>query len=176
VPTIARQKAPKRTVVRTKPQLAAEIDRGVRQITEYLQRGMPREPGGGYCVEDCQAWIEANIRPTGRGDESDEQSQRAYWEEYKVREQALLEELKRKREEGKLVEIEPILNEWKQHISEARSLLEALPDRLVAVLPDATAAKVRKRIRAAAVKVVDEALNRLADLLSDPAVAAPESA
>lgn len=57
-----------RTIVKTCHQLGAALDPPVksRQVSEYLSRGMPREPDGGYCVEDCQEWADDNIRqPSG---------------------------------------------------------------------------------------------------------------
>ena len=153
--------------MRNRPQLAAAIGRGVRQITEYLQRGMPRERRGGYCIEDCAAWIAANIRPTGRAEHGPEPEasgeKRSYWECYKTREQALVEEIKRRQLEGELVDADDAARLAERRIGHAKALLEQIPDRILGLLPKQVAIAARKNLRARVAEMIEDVLTALAE-------------
>lgn len=139
----------------------------MRQITEYLQRGMPRARSGGYCVEDCRQWIAENVRPTGRAERSAgaaaAEGDRPYWETYKVREQALQEEIRRKQLDGELVDVDDVARLAERRIGHAKALLEQLPDRLLGVLPKQVAGAARKSLRTRVAEMIDDVLTALAE-------------
>jgi phage terminase Nu1 subunit (DNA packaging protein) len=136
----------------------------VRQITEYQQRGMPREQDGRYCVEDCQAWLAANIKPTGRNDDKPDPSERAQWETHLTRERALLAELERREKEGQLLDVDLLARRDEQRITHAKELLLQIPDRAMGLLPRGTSAKARRDFRDRLVEMIEDTLHALAEL------------
>jgi hypothetical protein len=125
---------------------------------------MPREADGRYCVEDCKAWVDENIAPTHRGDDDDEdQSERGYWETYKVREQALEAELDRRKKQGELVPLDRVIVHNEQRITMAKSLFEQVPDRLLGIVPKKNTPASRKAFLERAREMITDVLSALAD-------------
>ena len=129
---------------------------GVRQIAEYVQRGMPRRSPREYCVEECQAWVAENVKTVAR--EPEDELGRAYWETYKCRERALMEELKRKQLAGELIEVDYVARHNERRIAHAKSLLEQIPDRMLGLLPKVVHAAAKKEFRRQADQLIEDVL------------------
>jgi len=144
------------------------LSRTTRSITEYAARGMPREADGRFDPAACAAWIEANIRPTGRAADAPigaprTATDRGYWETYKVREQALQEELKRKQLSGDLVEVDLVARQSERRITHAKALLAQVPDRVLGLLPKEVKPATRKQLRGRLAEMIDDVLFALAE-------------
>jgi len=114
------------------------------------------------------AWIEANIRPTGRAADAPigaprTATDRGYWETYKVREQALQEELKRKQLSGDLVEVDLVARQSERRITHAKALLAQVPDRVLGLLPKEVKPATRKQLRGRLAEMIDDVLFALAE-------------
>lgn len=166
----ARLARPKRTIL-AKPALARELGRSVRQLTEYRQRGLPQEADGRYCLEDCRAWIAANIKPTARSISGEmpapigeaAASDFALWNARKTQHQARQEKLKADELEGRLIDVDIPAREAERRIAHCRALFEQIPDRLLGILPRKTPAKIRGGLRDAVQEWIAAALATLAD-------------
>ena len=76
------------------------------------------------------------------------------------------EERRDRQEAGELVEVDAVRRLIVQHVNEARSILEQLPDQTIACLPAATKSATRRRVKREAGELVRDACNTLADLLT----------
>lgn len=71
-----------------------------------------------------------------------------------------------RREAGDLVEVEEVRRLFAQHVNAARSILEQIPDRVIAALPQGTRAAARRRTQSQARRIVADCCDTLADLLT----------
>jgi phage terminase Nu1 subunit (DNA packaging protein) len=133
-----------------------------RQITNYCQAGMPRIGKREYDVDACLEWIRNSIK-NPKAECRQPAGDRNYWETYKVREQALQEELKRKQLEGELIEVDVVSRIHEQRITHAKALLDQIPERCISLLPKSVPAKNKKEIRERLAQMIDDLLTTLAD-------------
>jgi len=169
----AKEAPPKRAIARSKPDLARALGRGVRQITEYLQRGMPGDRRRGYPIDECRAWMEAQIKPSGRaaGPAPGTPGSRGYWETRDAQARAELKELELARRKGELIEVEVVARRSERRIAEAKALLEQIPDWLLGLLPRTMSAAAKKDLRRRTGEKVDDIMFALAAAAEEDAPA-----
>lgn len=149
--------------------VAEHFERDQRTIKTWLEKGCPGRGSGGYDLVAIAEWRDANIRS---GDERPA-GERGEWEIRHSAAQAQLAELRLAKLRGELVEVAAVADHYGRHIAEAKTLLEQLPDRLLAGLPKANAKQRRAFLdrTQAAVRDVLTALQRAleteADTLAD---------
>lgn len=131
---------------------------------------MPREEHGRYDVAKCEAWIAANIKPTGRADDAavgpvvnPHLQERSKWAAVREENLARLSAIELEEVQKKLIKVDEVARVFERYISHARSLLEELPDRSLIELPKSLKPQVRKRIRERWVETVEDTLQAIAD-------------
>lgn len=128
-----------------------------RTLKGWLAKGCPGRPGN-YVVAEIAAWHEANVG----GSVADDASERSLWATEKLKAEAQKAKLEVDELLGRLIEVEIPAREFAQHIVEAKTLLEQLPDRFLSFVPSLSAATKRsaKQRTQAAVREILAALER----------------
>lgn len=126
-----------------------------RTLKSWLAKGCPGTPGN-YDPAAIVAWHEANVS----GSVVEDASERSLWATEKLKAEATKAKLEVDQLLGRLIEVEIPAREFAQHIVEAKTLLEQLPDRFLSFVPSLSAAtkKSVKQRTAAAVRDVLTAL------------------
>lgn len=158
---------------RTYQDLAARLNMNaadaVRQLKAWTVRGMPGRPGhsgrrdGAFPVEECRAWIATHTQ-TAALDAADEGSTAALRRrllvlELEIAEREKLEQLAR------LADVNEIAGFAQLCVHNAKAVLEALPDEVLALLPADTGEAARKSIYAKTEALIDTALEEFARLV-----------
>lgn len=141
---MAARKKKETPVSQTVPTIAAAAARlGVhpRTVKDWLASGAPGKEGD-YDVDAIRAWRAATRKaaPASEGG-------RAKWEERKARAEALIKELRYRESRGQLISVARAAQIVKQHVAEAASHLDQLPDFAAAGLRVTTEQKRRLRDR-----------------------------
>lgn len=111
--------------VMNKQELIEALDISISSLNNYIQMGLPVFERGKqgkpslYNLDDCLAWINANIKPGGE-DMSAAKLR-------KLQAEASLAELELQRERGELVEIEEVAKQVADAFSRVRSKLLTIP-------------------------------------------------
>lgn len=134
-----------------------------RQISYYAQDGMPQVGKGVFCVEDCQAWVAANVGLTKQVSASE----RGFWEEQKAKWDARQKKLQYRQLAGELIEVDIIAREQERSIAHAKALAEQIPDRLIGLLPRVVTAKPRQRLLQSAKQMIEDFLFALSDSMAE---------
>jgi phage terminase Nu1 subunit (DNA packaging protein) len=142
--------------------LAKIVGVGSRQISYYVENGMPQEGAGKFCLESCVEWVKSHVKPTGRGD-GRQKNDRGHWETQKVRWQAKQEALKYRQQVGELIPVDEVSREQERAITHAKALAEQIPDRLLGLLPKTIGAKTKKEFRNSANEMIEDFLFALSD-------------
>lgn len=155
-------------VVKTRQEVVNELKQrigkgSVRSLNDWLKMGCPGTPGA-YNVDEIEAWIRENI---GTEQQEGEQSERAYWQTFKLREQALQAQAERLQVEGSLVEAEIVNALIDRLASTLTTMLGQWPDWVLSLLPSGTLPKHRAEIRKAVASKVDELGILMADILAE---------
>jgi hypothetical protein len=139
-----------------------------RTLKTYLARGMPGRPGrpgradGWFPVSACRAWIEVHTRsnalPSGDSGDMLELRERITRLDLEIREREALEQLERLADVGEVAAFAATC------VSNAKAILEALPDEVLARLPEGVDVAARRSIHDAAGRLVETALEELARL------------
>lgn len=122
-----------------------EVDRPT--LYEWKSRGCPWKEGGVFPVEKMKAWHESSIRPTKpttgakKQRSEDEHVGDLGFSVRKVRADALLAETKWKKEAGKLVYAQEVLQQISQVVIEMQTMMKQLPSRVAGQIDE----PVRKR-------------------------------
>lgn len=119
----------KKTVVKTRLELAKALGKSERMVGMYFGEGMPGTPGH-YIVEDSTAWLAAreNRKHTPRPDPDDMETDGVdseWLEEYR-KWRAKQEELKYAQKRGELIELESVRDFLQQLAGRFRSFGERL--------------------------------------------------
>lgn len=130
---------------------------------EWRPNGMPGNRGR-YDLSEILAWRDRRDEQL-RG-KSPDAAAKARAETQRAIAEANIAERKDRLMAGQLIEREAVRRLFVQHVAEAKALLDQLPDRITAALPDKTGSKIRRRAKADAQKIVDDACHALADLLA----------
>lgn len=146
----------KTELTKTQAEVAKHFGVSERTVRSWIGQGMPTE-GKGYDVAAIEQWLDR----VGLGRRA-EKASRAKLAEV----EAQIKTVKLHRLRGELIELDTVRRLFVRHISEAKSVLEQVPDRVLAVLPAAVAAKDRTRVRAEVVGILDAACRSLADTLT----------
>lgn len=172
-------------VAKTYQDLAARLGMtaadAVRQLKAWSARGMPGRPGhsgrrdGAFPVEECRAWIATHTQ-TAALDAADEGSTAALRKrllvlELEIAEREKLEQL------GRLADVNEIAGFCQLCVHNAKAVLEAMPDEVLALLPADTAETARKSIYAKVETLIDTALEEFARLVegdTDPTEDTPQ--
>ncbi len=155
-------------MVKTRQEVVIELKQrigkgSVRSLNDWFKMGCPNQPGA-YNVDEIEAWILENI---GADAEEGEQSERAYWQTFKLREQALQAQAERLLAEKQLVETEVANALIERLASTLTTMLGQWPDWVLSLLPSGTAPKHRAEIRKAVGSKVDELGILMADILEE---------
>lgn len=139
-----------------------------RTLKSWLAKGCPGRAGA-YDPAAIAAWHEANVT----GSVAEDASERSIWATEKLKAEATKAKLEVEQLLGRLIEVEIPAREFAQHIVEAKTLLEQLPDRFLSFVPSLSAAtkkSVKQRMAAAVRDVLtalETALTRQANEGSD---------
>ncbi|HUT91804.1 MAG TPA: hypothetical protein VMY37_20080 [Thermoguttaceae bacterium] len=134
---------------------------------EWRPKGMPGRAHH-WNLAEILAWRDQRFGygdappPPVEGDET-----RAQAERRRAIAEANLKEIRAREAAGELVPAEAVRRLFVQHVGEARAIFEQVPDRVIAALPQALKAGVRKRIHADMRRIVDDVCETLADLLAE---------
>ncbi len=122
----------RKTVVKTRDELAKAVGKSVRTVAMYIAEGMPGTPGH-YVVEDCLAWIDAreNKRTSRDTDDLPDDGDSPALERYRLA-RAQMEELKLARLRSELVESEHV-QQWLQSFA---GLLRGFGEKVAKVAPE----------------------------------------
>ena len=121
---------PKKTVLKTRADLARKFGKSERVISTWLGEGMPGAPGA-YVWEDCAEWV-ANRGDKRKGvkvaeaDDMDASGDTSEWLEEYRKWRAKQEELKYAVKRGELVELESVRDFLQQLAGRFRSFGERL--------------------------------------------------
>lgn len=130
-------------VVSTIAAAAARLGVNARTVKEWLAAGCPGNAGH-YDVDAIRAWRAATrkAQPASEGG-------RAKWEERKARAEALIKELRYRESRGQLISVARAAQVVRQHVAEAASHLDQLPDFAAAGLrlPAEQKRRLRDRLR-----------------------------
>lgn len=153
----------------------------VRQLKAWSARGMPGRPGhsgrrdGAFPVDECRAWIATHTQTStlSGADEGNtaELRKRLLLLELEIREREKLEQLER------LADVNEIAGFAQLCVHNAKAVLEALPDEVLALLPADVAESGRKSIYSAVERLIDTALEEFARLVegdTDPTEDSPD--
>lgn len=168
----AAPQVPPATIVKTRADVARELKtrlgRGsVRSLADWFKMGCPNTPGA-YNVDEIEAWVRDNV---GSQETDDDQSDRAYWATFKLREQALKAQAERLLLEGAVVETSDVNRLIERLAATLTSMLAQWPDWILSLLPGDLPAKSRAKIRSAVATKVDELGEMVADALQEWAAA-----
>lgn len=130
---------------------------------EWRANGMPGKAGQ-WDLAEILAWRDQRRQHTATARATDQAVVEA--ERRRAIAAANREERRDKHEAEDLVEVDAVRRLFQQHVNAARSILEQVPDRVIACLPQATRATTRRRVKREARQVVADACNTLADLLT----------
>lgn len=160
-------------VAKTYQDLAARLGMtaadAARQLKAWTARGMPGRPGhsgrrdGAFPVEECRAWIATHTQ-TAALDATDEGNTAAMRKrllvlDLEIAEREKLEQL------GRLADVNEIAGFAQLCVHNAKAVLEAMPDEVLALLPADTGETVRKSIYAKVEALIDTALEEFARLV-----------
>lgn len=122
----------RKTVFKTRDELAKALGKSVRTVAMYFAEGMPGTPGT-YVLEDCLAWIDAreNKRTSRDADDLPDDTDSPALERYRLA-RAQQEEIKLAKLRSELVESEHI-QQWLQSFS---LLLRGFGEKLAKVAPE----------------------------------------
>lgn len=117
---------------------------------------------------ESDAWKEANVKPTGRTEETppvpEGEKSRGHWETEKAKQDARFKKLKADQLEGRLIEKDIAIRLLSQQAATAKAHFEQVPDRALALLPKNTSPAMRTRF-------LDSMNAMVADVLETMAVA-----
>lgn len=143
---MAKKKKPEAvTSPATVSEAAQRLGVGERTLAAWLSKGCPGKPGA-YDLDAIRVWRAANVKPRGGHAEN---PGRAKWEEKKARAEALMKELRYREARGQLISVARAAQVVKQHVAEAASHLDQLPDFAAAGLrlPAEQKRRLRERLR-----------------------------
>lgn len=121
-----------------------------RQIRVWLADGMPGKPGH-YEVDAVVEWCMKNdhfvkkIGAIGNGDL--EEIDKGHWSAFRVREQALQEQMDRQEREYELLPRAAVELQFATLLTSLGDWCDQLPDKVGTIVPKQYAAKVRERLR-----------------------------
>jgi len=159
---LANGHAQQRATAATIAEVAQHFQVADRTVSYWISRGMPGDRGA-FDLDAIAAWRQREGLAR-----SDEDSARS--EGQKIKNQR--ETLRLERERGALVAVEPLRRLFVRHIHEAKAIFEAVPDRLLGILPSRLPAnakawqEIRRQFRGAAQGLVSEVCRALGDVLS----------
>jgi hypothetical protein len=158
-------------VAKTYGELATKLGLGCadpeRTLKAYHARGMPGTPGrpgkanGSFPVEACRLWIEVHTRSNalpGGSDELHQIRERITRLDLEIREREQLEQIER------LADVGEIIAFCQSVVFNAKAMLEALPDEVLAVLPEEVDQEGRRSIHGIVTQMVDTTFDELARL------------
>ena len=153
--------------VTSKVKLAKALGVSPAMVDRYVVSGMPGE-NGRYDVAECRQWLAMYRATSGRptksmgsdegGGELDLRERKLRAECDKLEEEARAKRLKTDLLEGELVRRSDVIAEFADFLSEAKPILESLPDDLAKEMPE----EYRVIARNLAKQAVDRAFRKLA--------------
>lgn len=159
---------PEREIVRTYGELAAALGLTCRDpertLKAYVARGMPGKAGrpgkqsGEFDVGVCRLWIAANVE-TSKQDVSakvKDAQERIALLDLEIKESDRLEQV------GRLADVDEVGRFNEQCANNARAILEAIPDEVLATLPDDISEQVRGSVYRKVEKLLDDAFEEIA--------------
>jgi len=150
----------------TKDEAARALGVTSRTIGDWLtdptfpgRSGRPGRQDGFFPIAEIQAWRDGRTSPEGPDDSAHVERVRL------TRGRADKVELEVGRLSGRLVEVDQVARFFARTTASAAAILEELPDRVEAGLPRKTAGKLRRLIRAAIARAVEDTRSALAELV-----------
>lgn len=126
--------------------------------------GTPGRRDGYFPIEQIQTWHQATHGISARSSSSDAEA--AASKKLKAQIQCDLEQLELERELATIADAAEIEKFLLRTISTVKAILGELPDKLLSRLPGKINRETRQKSRAAAVEVVGDALNAIAELIA----------
>lgn len=123
----------KKTVCKTRDELAKALGKSVRMVAMYLAEGMPGTPGH-YVIEDCLTWVDAreNKRSIRDADDlSDDDSDSPALERFRLA-RAQQEEIKLAKLRRELIEADAV-RDWMQRFA---GLMRGFGEKVAKVCPE----------------------------------------
>lgn len=158
------------TIFRTRSELANYLGISVRTIAEWLtdpsfpgKSGSPGRRDGYFPLETIEAWWAAKQGATP--DVASGESPRDRLTRIRA-DQAALDLAE---QQGKLIDVHEVQRFLTRTIAATRAVLDALPDRVEAVLPTELDAEAKSRVRDSARSILDDAYAMLSELASGDA-------
>jgi len=156
------EEAKPETIASTKEEAARLLGVSTRTLSDWQkQPGFPGEPGrpgrrvAYYPIERIQQWRETNV------DDEGDSTVRQEIERLKLLEKQIeLEKLV-----GTIVDAEEVDRFLQRVVATAKSMLDSLPDKVVAVLPAKTTETTRRAVRAAVESDLREVFSVLGELI-----------
>jgi phage terminase Nu1 subunit (DNA packaging protein) len=138
--------------------VAKYFDVAPRTVATWKAQGMP--VGRPYDVAAIAAWRKENAKRGGK-EQGDKRLELLDLD-------AELKRIKAAKLRGELVDAATVQRLLVRHINEAKTIFAQLPDRVAALLPAKTLAKVKGEIRAGVQRIVADTCQALADALAAP--------
>jgi excisionase family DNA binding protein len=128
-----------------------------RTVQYWKNKGMPGEPGY-FNLDAVKLWREEQGQTSGTSTTTSQARERLI--EIEVETKALRLAIL----QGNLVELDQVRRLLVRHVHEAKSVLERVPDLVLAELPVKTPKRIKRRIRATVTRLLDDACELLADM------------
>lgn len=161
-----------RRIVRTQAEVAVACGVNVQTVKQWRGRGLPGKSGQ-WDLDAIDSWLEEHQlgqhRPTEPAVEPAPEGavSRAEAERRRAVADAERAELRVRRERGELIEVHRVVREYQHHATHARALMQQMPNRLLADLPETATADDKRRFRERAQRIIDDVVAALhSDLLS----------
>jgi phage terminase Nu1 subunit (DNA packaging protein) len=161
-------------IAHTIAQVAEYFQVSERAVHTWIKQGMPGKAGrpgtqeGAFPLFEIEAWREG--RKTPRLSTSEETKSQAQARLSTIKADMLELDLREKR--GELIDANEIARRWARVTTEARAILAQLPALVAKQLPAELDAKVRKKARQVASRLVEQCAEALESFLSAEADAA----
>lgn len=130
---------------------------------DWRSNGMPGEPKT-WDLREILRWRDDRRETRAAARAADETTIDA--ERRRAIAAANREERRDRQEAGELVEVDAVRRLFIQHVHEARSILEQIPDQTIACLPQSLKGRTRRRIKRETEQLVRDTCETLADLLT----------
>jgi len=163
---------PEQPIAHTRAQVASWFGVSERTVATWALEGMPGRMGrpgtkeGQFPLTEIAAWLDGR-RADGRPAAIDETKHQAQARLASAR--AALIELELREKQGQLVALDDVDRRWLRLQTEAKAQLEQLPALLGKLLPEGTAADLRKKTRQRAERAIANVLDTLAQFTADEA-------
>ncbi len=165
---------PEQPIAHTVAQVAEYFQVSERAVHTWIKQGMPGKAGrpgtqeGAFPLSEIEAWREGRKNPhVVTGEETKSQAQARL---NTMRADMLELELRAKR--GELVDANEVARRWVRLSTEARAVLAQLPALLAKQLPVELDAKVRRKARQIATRLIEQCAEALESFLAAEADAA----